>query len=197
MAIRLAQLYGHTECKAECPFFTRFGACRYGENCSRVHTKPGHSRTVILPLLYEHPAAALALLAGQIVSTAALTQAVRHHEDFYEQVWLHLSQYGKLLDLRTCDNLASYLLGNVYATFESEEAAERAVGGLNGQIYSGKVVQCRLCSVSDFSKGVCKLQNKCSRKGHCSFQHFRSVSSSFLRSLKQQMHYLHPEYKSH
>ncbi|ONH64919.1 Splicing factor U2af small subunit B [Cyberlindnera fabianii] len=38
-----------------CQFYTKIGACRHGEKCSRRHIKPTHSRTIIMTNLYQNP----------------------------------------------------------------------------------------------------------------------------------------------
>ncbi|CAX44743.1 spliceosomal factor U2AF small subunit, putative [Candida dubliniensis CD36] len=38
-----------------CSFYSRIGACRHGENCSKKHLKPISSRTILLANLYQNP----------------------------------------------------------------------------------------------------------------------------------------------
>uniref|UniRef100_A0A1B6LRP1 C3H1-type domain-containing protein n=1 Tax=Graphocephala atropunctata TaxID=36148 RepID=A0A1B6LRP1_9HEMI len=38
----------------ECPFFYKTGACRFRDLCSRNHTRPGISRTLLVPNFYDH-----------------------------------------------------------------------------------------------------------------------------------------------
>ncbi|KAG8320032.1 hypothetical protein J6590_078034 [Homalodisca vitripennis] len=38
----------------DCPFFSKTGACRFRDNCSRNHTRPGISRTLLVPNFYDH-----------------------------------------------------------------------------------------------------------------------------------------------
>ncbi|KAF6031338.1 hypothetical protein EB796_010358 [Bugula neritina] len=38
-----------------CSFFRKVGACRFGDRCSRVHTKPAISKTLLVSGMYNHP----------------------------------------------------------------------------------------------------------------------------------------------
>ena len=42
-------------------------------------------------------------------------------EDFYEEVFLELANYGEVDDLIVCDNLGEHMIGNVYIKFAHEE----------------------------------------------------------------------------
>ncbi|KAG8228094.1 hypothetical protein J437_LFUL000096 [Ladona fulva] len=37
-----------------CPFFSKTGACRFGDRCSRNHPRPALSKVVLLPNFYSH-----------------------------------------------------------------------------------------------------------------------------------------------
>ena len=49
--------------------------------------------------MYENPAVALAMSEGAQVPERAIREAVRHCEDFYEEVFQELANYGELLEL--------------------------------------------------------------------------------------------------
>ena len=38
-------------------------------------------------------------------------------QDFYEDIFLELAQYGEVEYLNVCDNLADHMVGNVYVKF--------------------------------------------------------------------------------
>jgi hypothetical protein len=60
-------------------------------------------------------------------------QQQEEFEDFYEEVWDELSNFGKLEELHVCDNLGDHMVGNVYAKFFDEEDADSALKGLDGR----------------------------------------------------------------
>mmetsp|Transcript_13975 Transcript_13975/g.26167 ORF Transcript_13975/g.26167 Transcript_13975/m.26167 type:complete len:199 (-) Transcript_13975:867-1463(-) len=149
--------------------------------------------------MYENPAVALAMFEGSKVPEKAIRQAVRHYEDFYEEVWQELSNFGELLELHACDNMGDHMIGNVYAKFASEEEAENAARNMNGRYYAGRVISTEFCPVTDFKEARCKQyeEGKCDRGGYCNFMHLKHISRKFVKSLKHQMYYDHPEYKEH
>ena len=83
--------------------------------------------------MYENPAVALAMSEGAQVPERAIREAVRHCEDFYEEVFQELANYGELLELHVWDNMGDHMIGNVYAKFATEDEAENAAKNLNGR----------------------------------------------------------------
>jgi splicing factor U2AF subunit len=147
--------------------------------------------------MYENPAVAIAMTEGTRVPEKAIREAVRHYENFYEEVWLELSNYGEVLDLNACDNMGDHMIGNVYAKFASEEDAENAARNLNGRYYGGRVISCEFSPVTDFGEARCRQydEGNCERGGYCNFMHLKHISRTFRKSLLHQMYYEHPEYK--
>lgn len=197
MADRLARIFGTEEDKVNCPFYFKIGACRHGDRCTRLHNKPLCSQTILMPHMYENPAVAIAMTEGTRVPEKAIREAVRHYENFYEEVWLELSNYGEVLDLNACDNMGDHMIGNVYAKFASEDDAENAARNLNGRYYGGRVISCEFSPVTDFGEARCRQydEGNCERGGYCNFMHLKHISRTFRKSLLHQMYYEHPEYK--
>jgi splicing factor U2AF 35 kDa subunit len=118
--------------RVNCPFYFKIGACRHGDRCSRVHNKPILSQTLIIPNMYQ----SLALqMAG--VSEVTEPEVQQHFDDFYEDVYEELSNFGELEELHVCDNLGDHLIGNVYAQYTDELECKKAVESLNGRFYAG------------------------------------------------------------
>ena len=57
-------------------------------------------------------------------------------DDFYEDFFCELAKYGQLTEMHVCDNIGDHLIGNVYARYEWEEEAQRAVDALNDKWYN-------------------------------------------------------------
>ncbi len=80
MADRLAKIFGTEEDKycffvlttthhrVNCPFYYKIGACRHGDRCSKQHTKPILSQTIIIHHMYENPPAAIAFAEGNEIT---------------------------------------------------------------------------------------------------------------------------------
>lgn len=73
--------------------------------------------------MYQNLPVELALASGNKVSEEEALKALKHFEDFYEEVFQELSQFGEIEDLLVCDNIGDHLLGCVYAKFTYEEEA--------------------------------------------------------------------------
>jgi len=90
------------------------------------------SQTIVIPNMYQ----SLALqMAG--VSEVHEEDVQRHFDEFYEDVYDELSNYGELEEMHVCDNLGDHLVGNVYAQYAEELDAKKAVESLNGRFYAG------------------------------------------------------------
>ena len=51
-------------------------------------------------------------------------------QDFYEDVFEEMAQYGEIENLNVCDNVADHMVGSVYIKFIDEGAAALALQGL-------------------------------------------------------------------
>ena len=120
MAERLAKLFGTEEDKVNCSFFFKIGACRHGDKCTRLHYKPPLSQTLLIPHMYENPPVALAMAEGAQVPEEQAKECIRHFEDFFEDVFLELANFGEIEDMIVCDNVGDHLVGNVYVKFFNE-----------------------------------------------------------------------------
>lgn len=197
MANRLGRIYGTEEDKVNCNFYSKIGACRHGDKCSRIHNKPQISQTILFKHLYQNPSAAIAISEGNKVSDEALKQVVKHFESFYEEIYRELAEFGELEELHVCDNLGDHMIGNVYAKFNSEQDAKKAYDTLYGKYYRGKLVQEEYSPVVNFQDPRCRQyeEGNCERGGFCNFLHLKYVSRSLRNDLEDEMYYKHPEYR--
>lgn len=95
-------------------------------------------------------------ILGNKVSDEALKEAIRHFEDFYEEVFLELTKFGEIEDLNVCDNLGDHLVGNVYVKFASEGEAQAAMQAMNGKFYLNRPIVGEFSPVTDFRECRCK-----------------------------------------
>ncbi|KAF2307572.1 hypothetical protein GH714_029802 [Hevea brasiliensis] len=111
MAEHLASIFGTEKDRVNCPFYFKIGACRHGDRCSRLHTKPSISPTLLLSNMYQRPDM---LTPG--VDPSAQSQSLDprktqdHFEDFYQDLFEELSKYGDIESLNICDNLADHMV---------------------------------------------------------------------------------------
>lgn len=184
MAERLARMYGTEEDKVNCPFYVKIGACRHGDRCSRQHNKPLYSQTVVLEHMYVNP-------MSDVIATGGRLSREQEHEiqerflDFYEDVFLEVSEYGEVEDLLVADNLGDHLIGNVYIKYHNEEDAQKALGALNGRWYAGRRIAAEYSPVTEFREARCRQfdERGCDRGGYCNFMHLKKVPHDFAREL--------------
>ena len=108
-----------------------------------------------------------------------------------------MSNFGELKDLFILDNLSEHLIGNVYAKFCDEKAAANAYDNLQGKYYHSDLVVEEYCPIINPKDGKCyKFEDGLCNKGpYCNFLHFKDISLSLIKSLKDEMYEIHPEYR--
>ncbi|RVX11983.1 Splicing factor U2af small subunit A [Vitis vinifera] len=185
MAEHLASIFGTEKDRVNCPFYFKIGACRHGDRCSRLHTKPSISPTLLLSNMYQRPDMVTPGVdpQGQPLDPRKIQE---HFEvDFYEDLFEELSKYGEIESLNICDNLADHMVGNVYVQFREEEHAANALRNLNGRFYAGRPIIVDFSPVTDFREATCRQyeENICNRGGYCNFMHLKKISRQLRRQL--------------
>ncbi|KAL5716739.1 hypothetical protein ACHQM5_009866 [Ranunculus cassubicifolius] len=184
MAEHLASIFGTEKDRVNCPFYFKIGACRHGDRCSRLHTKPSISPTLLLSNMYQRPDMITPGMdpQGHAMDPRKIQQ---HFEDFYEDLFEELSKYGEIESLNICDNLADHMVGNVYVQFREEEHAANAHRNLTGRFYAGRPIIVDFSPVTDFRESTCRQyeENTCNRGGYCNFMHLKKISRDLRRQL--------------
>jgi len=184
MAEHLASIFGTEKDRVNCPFFFTIGACRHGDRCSRLHTKPTISQTVLLVNIYQSPELTV---ANDPEAAARLDprKVQEHFEDFYEDIFEEMAKYGEIENLNVCDNTSDHMVGNVYVKFKEEEEAMAALSALNGRFYGGRPIIAEFSPVTDFREATCRQyeENICSRGGLCNFMHLKPISRDLRKIL--------------
>ncbi|GMY15887.1 splicing factor U2af small subunit B-like [Fagus crenata] len=184
MAEHLASIFGTEKDRVNCPFYFKIGACRHGDRCSRLHTKPSISPTLLLSNMYQRPDMITPGVdaQGQPIDPRTIQT---HFEEFYEDLFEELSKYGEIESLNICDNLADHMVGNVYVQFREEEHAANALRNLTGRFYAGRPIIVDFSPVTDFREATCRQyeENTCNRGGYCNFMHLKRISRELRRQL--------------
>ncbi|XP_068659716.1 splicing factor U2af small subunit B-like [Aristolochia californica] len=184
MAEHLASIFGTEKDRVNCPFYFKIGACRHGDRCSRLHTRPSISPTLLLSNMYQRPDMVTPGMdpQGQAMDPRKIQE---HFEDFYEDLFEELSKYGEMESLNICDNLADHMVGNVYVQFREEEHAANALQNLTGRFYAGRPIIVDFSPVTDFREATCRQyeENTCNRGGYCNFMHLKKISRELRRQL--------------
>ncbi|GAB2274656.1 hypothetical protein Dimus_009426 [Dionaea muscipula] len=184
MAEHLASIFGTEKDRVNCPFYFKIGACRHGDRCSRLHTKPSISPTILLSNMYQRPDMITPGVDAQ-GNPIDPRKIQEHFEEFYEDLFEELNKYGEIESLNVCDNLADHMVGNVYVQFREEEQASNAVRNLTGRYYAGRPIIVDFSPVTDFREATCRQyeENTCNRGGYCNFMHLKRIGRELRRQL--------------
>ncbi|KAL6575774.1 hypothetical protein OROHE_000755 [Orobanche hederae] len=201
MAEHLASIFGTEKDRVNCPFYFKIGACRHGDRCSRLHTKPSISPTLLLSNMYQRPDMITPGVdaQGQPIDPKKMQEhfevlSLSFVKDFYEDLFEELNKYGEIESLNICDNLADHMVGNVYVQFREEEHAANALKNLTGRFYAGRPIIVDFSPVTDFREATCRQyeEDACNRGGYCNFMHLKRIS----RELRHQLFGRHSRRRS-
>lgn len=119
-------------------------------------------------------------------NTLTEAQIQQHFDNFYEDFYCELAKFGQLEEMHVCDNVGDHLIGNVYARYELEEDAQKAVDTLNARFYAGLPVYAELSPVTDFREACCRQHEskECTRGGFCNFMHLKEVTPALKKELE-------------
>ncbi|XP_036768811.1 U2 small nuclear ribonucleoprotein auxiliary factor 35 kDa subunit-related protein 2 isoform X1 [Manis pentadactyla] len=171
--------------RANCPFYSKTGACRFGDRCSRKHNFPASSPTLLIKSMFTtfgmeqcrrddyDPDASLEY---------SEEETYQQFLDFYADVLPEFRNVGKVIQFKVSCNLEPHLRGNVYVQYQLEEECQAAFSLFNGRWYAGRQLQCEFCPVTRWKMAICGLFEiqQCPRGKHCNFLHvFRNPNNEF------------------
>ncbi|KAG6778094.1 hypothetical protein POTOM_017941 [Populus tomentosa] len=175
MAEHLASIFGTEKDRVNCPFYFKIGACRHGDRCSRLHTKPSVSPTLLLSNMYQRPDMITPGVdaQGNPIDPRRIQQ---HFEEFYEDLFEELRKYGEIESLNVCDNLADHMESYLCVSI-------------------GRPIIVDFSPVTDFREATCRQyeENACNRGGYCNFMHLKRIG----RELRRQLFGSYPRRRSH
>ncbi|KAM6949800.1 U2 small nuclear ribonucleoprotein auxiliary factor 35 kDa subunit-related protein 2-like [Lycodopsis pacificus] len=170
---------------ANCPFFLKTGACRFGDRCSRKHVYPAASPTLMIRGMFTTFG-----LEQSRRDDYDIDACLEHSEEelqetfleFYHDVLPELKSVGKVVQFKVSCNYEPHLRGNVYIQFDTEEQCTEAIIKFNGRWYAGRQLHCEMCPVTRWKNAICGLfdRQKCPKGKHCNFLHvFRNPGNEF------------------
>uniref|UniRef100_A0A8C9A1B8 C3H1-type domain-containing protein n=1 Tax=Prolemur simus TaxID=1328070 RepID=A0A8C9A1B8_PROSS len=130
--------------RANCQFYSKTGACRFGDRCSREHNFPASSPTLLIKSVFTtfgmeqcrredyDPDASLEY---------SEEETYQQFLDFYDDVLPEFKNVGKVIQFKVSCNLEPHLRGNVYVQYQSEEECQ----------YAGRQLQCEFCPVTRYN----------------------------------------------
>ncbi|XP_012279294.1 U2 small nuclear ribonucleoprotein auxiliary factor 35 kDa subunit-related protein 1 isoform X2 [Orussus abietinus] len=164
-----------------CPFFTKTGACRYGDTCSRNHRRVCLSKVILVPGFYSH--FSLEKNSAEYDTDVGLefesSETRRHFREFYKDVVPELESFGRIRTLKYCCNTEIHLRGNLYVEYYTEREAARALRKLKGRWYAGRQLNCEFVNLKSWRNAVCGM-GKCPKGRACNFLHtFRNPRDEY------------------
>ncbi|KAK7912769.1 hypothetical protein WMY93_012980 [Mugilogobius chulae] len=177
--------YGTERDVANCPFFLKTGACRFGDRCSRKHVYPSSSTTLLVRSMFFTFGMEQSRRDDYDMDSClehSEEELREHFIDFYHDVLPEFRSIGKVVQFKVSCNYESHLRGNVYVQFETEEQCQEALVKFNGRWYAGRQLQCELCPVTRWKNAICGLfdRQKCPKGKNCNFLHvFRNPGNEF------------------
>ncbi|GAB5584438.1 U2 small nuclear ribonucleoprotein auxiliary factor 35 kDa subunit-related protein 2 isoform X2 [Prionailurus iriomotensis] len=175
--------------RANCPFYSKTGACRFGDRCSRKHNFPSSSPTLLIKSMFTtfgmeqcrrddyDPDASLEY---------SEEETYQQFLDFYDDVLPEFKNVGKVIQFKNF--IGQLQLGTsperqcVCSVPIWEEECQAALSLFNGRWYAGRQLQCEFCPVTRWKMAICGLFEiqQCPRGKHCNFLHvFRNPNNEF------------------
>ncbi|XP_023954722.2 U2 small nuclear ribonucleoprotein auxiliary factor 35 kDa subunit-related protein 2 [Bicyclus anynana] len=172
----LAVLY---ETKPECdvcPFFVKTGCCRFGDECSRNHKYPGISKVLLAENMFGHFGLENANsneYDTDIMLEYEDSDTYKDFKNFFYDILPEFQKFGKVVQLKVCNNFEKHLRGNTYIEYADIHSAVAAYRALHTRWYGGKQLSLQFCQIMSWNNAICGLQSRrrCPKGRTCNFLH--------------------------
>ncbi|XP_063232839.1 U2 small nuclear ribonucleoprotein auxiliary factor 35 kDa subunit-related protein 2 isoform X1 [Bacillus rossius redtenbacheri] len=144
--------------KPVCPFFSKTGACRFGDRCSRNHPRPAISKVLLIANFYSH------FVLNQFETDEYDTDVMLEYEDseryqhfkeFYNDVLPEFEHHGRVVQFKVCRNFEPHLRGNVYVEYMKTRDAVTAFQKFQGRWYGGRQLSIEFTAVTSWKSAIC------------------------------------------
>ncbi|XP_008553756.1 U2 small nuclear ribonucleoprotein auxiliary factor 35 kDa subunit-related protein 1 [Microplitis demolitor] len=167
--------------KDPCVFFSKTGACKYGDGCSRNHQRKALTKVILIPGFYSH--FSLEKNSNEYDTDIGLeyesSETRKHYREFYNDIVPELESFGRIKTLKCCVNRDIHLRGNVYVEYYTEREAARAWRKLRNRWYAGRQINCEFANIYSWRTAVCGMFN-CPKGRLCNFIHaFRNPRDQY------------------
>ncbi|KAJ3214316.1 U2 small nuclear ribonucleoprotein auxiliary factor 35 kDa subunit- protein 2 [Dinochytrium kinnereticum] len=162
--------------REHCAFYTKVGACRYGDQCGRGHFRPVGAKVIMIPNMHQDP---LLIPIGGLEELSDSLDAPdeeelqKRFEEFFEDAHPEFAAVGKIVQFKVCRNMVPHLRGNVFVQYSTEQEAAKAVEIFDGRFFGGRRLSCELVPVSSWKTAICGVydRRKCPKGDACNFLH--------------------------
>uniref|UniRef100_A0AAY4C783 C3H1-type domain-containing protein n=1 Tax=Denticeps clupeoides TaxID=299321 RepID=A0AAY4C783_9TELE len=174
--------FGTEKDRANCPFFLKTGACRFGDRCSRKHDHPASSGTLMIRGMFVNFGMEQSR-RDDYDTDASLEysedEVYQQFLEFYDDVLPEFKSVGKVLQFKVSCNFEPHLRGNVYVQYSTPETLRTSALGLSTARRKAGRLQYVVSEVHPFFFGL----NKCPKGKHCNFLHvFRNPGGEFSKA---------------
>ncbi|XP_006892814.1 PREDICTED: U2 small nuclear ribonucleoprotein auxiliary factor 35 kDa subunit-related protein 2-like [Elephantulus edwardii] len=183
--------------QAYCSFYSKTGACRFGDRCSRKHNFPASSPTLLIRSMFTTFGMEQCRMDDYDPDASleySEEETYQQFLEFYDDVLPEFKNVGRVVQFKVSCNFEPHLRGNVYVQYQSEEDCQAALSLFNGRWYAGRQLQCEFCPVTRWQMAICGLfeSQQCPRGKHCNFLHvFRNPNNEFWEADRDM--YLSPD----
>ncbi|XP_026487464.2 U2 small nuclear ribonucleoprotein auxiliary factor 35 kDa subunit-related protein 2 [Vanessa tameamea] len=159
-----------------CPFFTKTACCRFGDECSRNHKYPGISKILLAANMFGHfglENANYNEYDTDIMLEYEDTDTYKDFKDFFLDILPEFQKFGKVVQLKVCNNYEKHLRGNTYIEYADIRSAVQAYRALHSRWYGGKQLSLQFCQLLSWNYAICGLQSskRCPKGRACNFLH--------------------------
>lgn len=174
-----------------CPFFSKVAACRFRDNCSRNHVRPGISDTLLIHGFYKNFELNMRYEREFDIDISLECDEKEAYEKFYEffdDISTELKKYGQVIELNVCRNQELHLMGNVYVQYRSKRYSLRAYRNLCGRYYGGFKIMAEFCSIPSWSEAICGLffKKMCPKGKNCNYLHlYKNPGGKYQSTLQR------------
>uniref|UniRef100_A0A7N8XHN8 C3H1-type domain-containing protein n=1 Tax=Mastacembelus armatus TaxID=205130 RepID=A0A7N8XHN8_9TELE len=162
---------------ANCPFFLKTGACRFGDRCSRKHVYPTVSPTLMVRGMFTTFGMEEARRDDYDIDACLEHSEEELHESFLE------FYHDVLPEFKSVGKVHAYIpLHDLFHISKQEEQCKAAFIKFNGRWYASRQLHCEICPVTRWKNAICGLfdRQKCPKGKHCNFLHvFRNPGNEF------------------
>uniref|UniRef100_A0A2K5KV34 C3H1-type domain-containing protein n=1 Tax=Cercocebus atys TaxID=9531 RepID=A0A2K5KV34_CERAT len=173
-------IFGTEKDKVSCSFYFKVGACRHGDRCSRLHSKPTFSQTIALLNISRNPQNSSQSADGLRCAVSGV-EMQEHCDEYFEEICTEMEEkYGEAEETNVY-----HVVGNVHGKFGREADAEKAVTDLNNRWFNGQPSHAEPSPETDFRE-ACRRQDETgerSRGGSCGFVPLKPISRELRREL--------------
>ncbi|KAJ2953537.1 hypothetical protein O0L34_g1139 [Tuta absoluta] len=175
-----------------CPFFFKTACCRFGDQCSRNHRYPGISKVLLATNFYSHFGLENAdEHDADIMLEYEDSDTYREFKEFFYDILPEFEKFGRITQLKICNNYEKHLRGNTYVEFAELRCAVAAYRALHTRWYGGKQLSLQFCLISSWKNAICGLQSRkrCPKGRSCNFLHVFRNPNNLFNSIRDNQEY--------